>query len=57
MERCPHCDCDAANPNYVRKNVRPRGGDGRSVAVTTPQWYWMIVCPTCHAVLGTINAK
>lgn len=54
MERCPHCDHDAGNPRYVRKHVKPRGGEGRQVTATTAQWYWMVVCPTCHAVLGTV---
>ena len=56
MALCPHCESDVGDPDYVRKTVEPKAGGGRAVTMSTTRPYWMVVCPDCEAVLGTIAA-
>ena len=56
MPKCPSFGNDAASPDYRRKQVEPKSDQrGRSVTATIGQWYWMILCPSCDAILGTVE--
>lgn len=58
MPRCPSCGGDAADPNYRQQRIEPKADrDGVTVTATTSQRYWMVVCPHCDAVLGTVEDR
>ncbi|MFC7082068.1 hypothetical protein [Halorussus caseinilyticus] len=55
MPTCPSCRADADDPNYRQQLVEPKSNrDGVTVTAATGQRYWMVLCPSCDAVLGTI---
>jgi len=58
MPKCPACERDASSPNYRKQTVEPSADrDGVTVTATTGQQYWMVVCPHCDAVLGTVSGR
>jgi hypothetical protein len=58
MPKCPSCGNDASSPDYRQQNVEPTADrDGRTVTATTGQRYWMVLCPHCDAILGTIEGR
>jgi hypothetical protein len=58
MPTCPDCGGDADDPNYRRKLLEPKSDrQGVTVTATTGQRYWMVLCPHCDAVLGTLAGR
>ena len=56
MPKCPACERDASSPNYRQQTVEPTANrEGVTVTATTAQRYWMVCCPHCDAVLGTVS--
>ncbi len=58
MPTCPSCGRDADDPSYSRKRIEPKTDrDGVTVTATTSQRYWMVLCPHCDTVLGTVEDR
>ncbi|WP_128477076.1 hypothetical protein [Halorussus pelagicus] len=58
MPRCPSCGRDADAPNYRQKRIEPKADrEGVTVTATTGQRYWMVLCPHCDTVLGTVEGR
>ncbi|UPV75476.1 hypothetical protein M0R89_05255 [Halorussus limi] len=58
MPTCASCGRDAGDPNYSQKRIEPKADrDGVTVTATTSQRYWMVLCPHCDAVLGTVEDR
>jgi hypothetical protein len=58
MPKCPTCENDASSPNYRKETVEPKSDrDGVTVTAATGQQYWMICCPNCDAILGTVRSR
>jgi hypothetical protein len=58
MPNCPTCEEDASSPNYRQKTVEPQADrDGVTVTATTGQRYWMVLCPHCDAIIGTVEGR
>ncbi|NHN60510.1 MULTISPECIES: hypothetical protein [Halorussus] len=57
MPTCPSCGAEADEPNYRKRRVEPSADrEGVTVTATTAKQYWMVLCPACDAVLGTLAA-
>ena len=55
MPKCPSCGGDAESPKHRRKHVEPSSDrGGRTVTAAVGKEYWMVLCPSCDAVLGTV---
>jgi len=58
MPRCPSCERDASSPNYHGNTVEPTSQkEGVTVTATTGQQYWLVTCPHCDTVLGTVAKR
>ncbi|WP_276299695.1 hypothetical protein [Halorussus lipolyticus] len=58
MPKCPSCGGDVADPNYRKQTVEPKTDRGGvTVTATTGQQYWMVLCPNCEVVLGTVEGR
>lgn len=58
MPKCPTCENDASSPDYRRKTVEPTTDrEGVSVTATTGRQYWLVLCPHCDTIVGTVAGR